>query len=181
MSIASFTLAHSIAAPTPKITEPMAIALGLPTEFAKWPPKKDEIAAGIRIVETTRPWTVEESCPNVCANCGIVVIGPIVPVSSPKSAPPSDVKIAACTYFGTWYLLRAMIEDFQQLPKELELGMPQERMAIKFIYAVFLSLFYRRYIILASRHVRDSIFFPIQKLSGGLGRFVEALCGSKVE
>jgi hypothetical protein len=36
----------------------------------------------MRIVETTSPCTVEESEPNVVANWGIVVRGPIVPVSS---------------------------------------------------------------------------------------------------
>jgi hypothetical protein len=50
--------------------------------LARCPPKKDDIAAGMRIVETTRPCTVEERWPNVVANWGIVVRGPIVPVSS---------------------------------------------------------------------------------------------------
>jgi hypothetical protein len=56
--------------------------LNLPTLFARCPPKKEDKAAGMRIVETTSPCTVEESEPNVVANWGIVVRGPIVPVSS---------------------------------------------------------------------------------------------------
>jgi len=72
----------SIAAPRPKIDAPRAMPLSRPTLFARCPPKRDEIAAGMRIVETTRPCTVEERAPNVVANCGIVVRGPIVPVSS---------------------------------------------------------------------------------------------------
>jgi hypothetical protein len=56
--------------------------LNLPTLFARWPPKKEEMAAGMRIVETMRPCTVEERVPNVDANCDIVVRGPMVPVSS---------------------------------------------------------------------------------------------------
>jgi hypothetical protein len=98
----------------------MAIALGRPTEFAKWPPKNEDIAAGIRIVETTSPWTVEVSLPNVLANWGMVVMGPMVPVSRlllvsfnflyqertghfyPKRAPPMEIRHAASTYLGMW-------------------------------------------------------------------------------
>jgi hypothetical protein len=36
--------------------------------LAKWPPKNNEIAAGIKVVETTSPWTVDESYPKVEAN-----------------------------------------------------------------------------------------------------------------
>jgi len=73
----------------------------------------------MRIVETTRPCTVEERGPNVVANCGIVVKGPIVPVSSlgrvrayadidgegetyPNSAPPKEISVACWMYFGGW-------------------------------------------------------------------------------
>lgn len=46
----------------------------------------EENAAGIRIVETTRPWSVDERAPRLVANCGMAVMGPIVPVSSLVSA-----------------------------------------------------------------------------------------------
>lgn len=75
-------LAHSNVAPIPKTLAPIAIDLGLPTEFAKCPPKKEAMAAGIKIVETTSPWIVDERFPKLLANCGIDVIGPMVPVSS---------------------------------------------------------------------------------------------------
>lgn len=47
---------------------PIATPLVLPTELARCPPKKEDIAAGIRIVETTSPWIVDESCPKESAN-----------------------------------------------------------------------------------------------------------------
>jgi hypothetical protein len=82
ISIPRETLLASTAAPIPNTTAPSAIPLSLPTLFARCPPKKEEMAAGIRIVETTRPCTVEDRVPNVDENCGIVVRGPMVPVSS---------------------------------------------------------------------------------------------------
>jgi hypothetical protein len=82
INIPNTTLLASTAAPIPNTAAPSAIPLSLPTLFARCPPKKDESAAGMSIVETTRPCTVEESEPNVVANCAIVVRGPIVPVSS---------------------------------------------------------------------------------------------------
>lgn len=86
----------------PNTAAPRAIPLNLPTLFARCPPKKEDRAAGMRIVETTSPCTVEESEPNVVANWGIVVRGPIVPVSSPNKAPPKEISVACWTYFGGW-------------------------------------------------------------------------------
>jgi hypothetical protein len=81
-SIPILTLLASTAAPEPKIDAPIAIHRNRPTVLATWPPKKDDIAAGIRIIDTTNPWTVDERCPKVSANWGISVSGPMVPISS---------------------------------------------------------------------------------------------------
>lgn len=77
-----FTLPASIPAPSPNTAAPKATAFNLPIESAMWPPKSEDMAAGMRMVEMTRPWTVEERGPYVAINWGIVVRGPIVPVSS---------------------------------------------------------------------------------------------------
>jgi hypothetical protein len=103
-------------APMPKIKPPNATPLGLPMASARWPAKKDANAAGMRIDETNTPLTVEEKFPKVSLNCGMVVMEPIVPVSSlsfirfriskcryenyPNSMPPMDIKTVACKYPG---------------------------------------------------------------------------------
>lgn len=46
------------------------------------------MAAGIKIIDTTSPCTVEDRAPKVCENCDMVVMGPIVPVSSLQSSAP---------------------------------------------------------------------------------------------
>jgi hypothetical protein len=120
-NIANFTLAHSKAAPIAKIRAPREIALGLPIEFARWPPKNEDVAAGIKIMDTIKPCTVDERKPKVVLNCGMVVMEPIVPVSRlpgklvqqsgiiirgkgfyPNRAPLTDITIDASTYLGMW-------------------------------------------------------------------------------
>lgn len=51
--------------------------------------------AEIRIVETMSPWTVGERFPNVDLNWGMLVMGPMVPVSRPKRSPPMEIRVAA--------------------------------------------------------------------------------------
>jgi hypothetical protein len=99
-NIANVQLLASILAPTPNMNAPIAIPLILPTELARCPPKKDDLAAGMRIVETTSPWIVDESCPKDEANWGIVVRGPMVPVSRPNKRPPIAMRRAEDIYFG---------------------------------------------------------------------------------
>jgi len=57
------------------------------------PAKKEVKDAGIRIDETRIPWIVEESGPNESRKVGIVVMGPIQPVSRPKRRPPIEMRI----------------------------------------------------------------------------------------
>ena len=79
--IFAISVAPSAIPPNPKIAAPRAMPFSLPTELARCPPKKELIAAGMRIIETVRPWTVDERWPKDFSNCAIVVSGPIVPVS----------------------------------------------------------------------------------------------------
>lgn len=44
-----------MAAPIPKMKEPIAVAARRPRALAKWPVNMEARAAGIRIVETKRP------------------------------------------------------------------------------------------------------------------------------
>jgi hypothetical protein len=81
INIPSLTELASTAAPIPNTAAPTAIPLNLPNLSARCPPKREERAAGIRIVETTRPCTVEERAPKVARNWGMVVRGPIMPMS----------------------------------------------------------------------------------------------------
>ena len=54
---------------------------GRPIQSASFPPKNEEKAAGIRIEETTRPWTMDEKEPNFCLNWSITTTEPMMPVS----------------------------------------------------------------------------------------------------
>ena len=66
----------------PKITAPVTIVLVRPYWSAMLPANRDEIAAGMRMDETTTPWRVADITPMVFSNDFIVVTGPMVPVSS---------------------------------------------------------------------------------------------------
>ena len=81
ISIAIDTEPASSEAPVPKIMAPMIIAYTRPSLSAREPARKEAIAAGIKIVDTTSPCIVEDMDPSDLAKEGMVVIGPIVPVS----------------------------------------------------------------------------------------------------
>ena len=119
-SKASLTEAASSAAPMPKITLPIAMPRTRPSRSARWPAKNDAVAAGRRIDDTTSPCKVEERWPMLAMNWGIVVIGPMHPVSSlkgcsfeqgysfvsvlthPKRQPPKAMSTDARAYLGGW-------------------------------------------------------------------------------
>ena len=76
------TLLHSNAAPMAKMNAPKQVPRIRPKELERCPQKREDNAAGIKIVLTIRPCTVEERGPKVERKAGIVVMGPMVPVSS---------------------------------------------------------------------------------------------------
>jgi hypothetical protein len=65
MNMAKSAAPASRAAPRPKIRAPRLIAFGRPRISATFPAKKEEMAAGMRMVETIRPWTVDETEPKL--------------------------------------------------------------------------------------------------------------------
>jgi hypothetical protein len=73
---------HSMAEPTPEINEPMAMILTCPKLWASGPAARDVIAPGMRTEETMTPWTVALKVPKLDEKAGIVVTGPIMPVSN---------------------------------------------------------------------------------------------------
>ena len=119
-NMARRTAPASSAAPKPNIAAPMAIPIGRPRMSAKRPANMEEMAAGMRIADTIKPWTVAESGPNCESKLFITVTGPIMPVSKlegqinclfslkvswenerltyPKRKPPKEQSIAARMY-----------------------------------------------------------------------------------
>ena len=86
----------SKAAPIPNTTAPIIIAYIRPSLSARAPARKEAKAAGIRIVDTIRPCKVDDTGPKDSIKDGIVVMGPIVPVSrlrvrQPHKIMPSNV------------------------------------------------------------------------------------------
>ncbi len=71
----------SSAAPKPNIPAPIAMPIGRPRTSAKRPAKREEMAAGIRIDDTVKPWTMADSGPNCESKLFITVTGPMMPVS----------------------------------------------------------------------------------------------------
>ena len=57
------------------------------------PAKKEVNEAGIKIEETKIPWMVEERGPKESRKVGMVVIGPMQPVSKPKRSPPTEMRM----------------------------------------------------------------------------------------
>lgn len=112
MNIASEIDPASIAAPTPKIKVPIEIPLTRPQRSARWPAKKEDRAAGIKIQETMRPWIVEFSLPpNADLKYFMSVAGPMMPVSMPNRRPLAEHKMLASRYLGgllSWCGIKAM-------------------------------------------------------------------------
>jgi hypothetical protein len=62
------------------------------------PAKKEVNEAGIKIDDTRIPWMVEESGPKESRKVGIVVMGPMQPVSRPKRSPPIEMRMQQRIY-----------------------------------------------------------------------------------
>ena len=120
MNIARRIAPAWIVAPKPNIAVPIAMPIGRPRTSAKRPAKKEEMAAGIRIDDTVKPWIMADSGPNCELKLFITVTGPMMPVSIleaqvscfisrkvswgkeslkyPKRKPPKEQRIAARIY-----------------------------------------------------------------------------------
>ena len=62
------------------------------------PAKKEVKEAGIRMLETRMPWVVAGRWPKERVKVGIVVVGPMLPVSRPKRRPPIEMRIQQRMY-----------------------------------------------------------------------------------
>ena len=80
--------AASIAAPTAKVKDPMAIDLGRPKLSERLPAKRDASVAGGSTEDTTKPSKDGDTSPKLFAKDGIAVTGPIVLVSSLSEKDP---------------------------------------------------------------------------------------------
>jgi hypothetical protein len=81
MKTAKWRAPHSIAAPMPNTTDPIAIIRVRPYLSANTPANKELRDPVKRIEETTTPCMVDDSSPIDTLKANIVVTGPIVPVS----------------------------------------------------------------------------------------------------
>jgi len=119
---------------------PIAMPIGRPRTSAKRPAKKEEIAAGIKIEDTVKPWRVADSGPNCELKLFITVTGPMMPVSMlkyqlscvtslkvsweqesltyPKRKPPKEQSIVARMYgWGNLNdLIRCILEEVSCCP-----------------------------------------------------------------
>lgn len=90
MKTASFGAAHSRVAPRPKTALPMIMVVERPYESAILPANRLDVAAGMRMADTTAPCFVGDKDPKLREKVLIEVIGPMVPVSRPNKRPPID-------------------------------------------------------------------------------------------
>jgi hypothetical protein len=81
MKMARFDAPASRAAPTANTRAPMATARGRPNLSDKAPAKREAKGAESKRDEMTNPCSADERAPNVSMKEGIVVTGPMVPVS----------------------------------------------------------------------------------------------------
>ena len=88
---------HVIALPAANTAAPRAVVLVLEIRSAMGPETTDAMDAVRRIVEMMSPWIVGERLLPLDENCwvnwGIMLIGPMLPVSNPQTRPPRDMSI----------------------------------------------------------------------------------------
>ena len=126
----------SNAAPVPNTTAPIIMAYIRPSLSARAPARKEAKAAGIRIVDTIRPCKVDDTGPKDSVKDGIVVMGPIVPVSRlrvrqlpelslqqcthPNRQPPIDTTAEATTYCDGFQAMRFIISEVYGFDRNME-------------------------------------------------------------
>ena len=71
----------SMAAPMLKVRHPMAMARGRPNLSDNAPANRDDTVAARRREDTTMPCRADDRLPKVSSKDGMVVTGPIIPVS----------------------------------------------------------------------------------------------------